>query len=75
MTFPNVVAPKRAVFSDLKSSKATKAGRGSSRKNRFMKLLGRWGKNTPSVDFLHCEHQSLTHPRGWRTWSSGPSVF
>ena len=25
-----------------------------------MKLLGRWGRNTPSVDFLHCGHQSWT---------------
>ena len=30
MTFADVLAPKRAVFSNLKSSKATKAGCGSS---------------------------------------------
>ena len=30
MTFADVVAPKRAVLSDLKSSKATKAGRDGS---------------------------------------------
>ena len=60
MTFAHVVAPKRALFSDLKSSKLTKAGRGGSKKSRFMKLLGRWGRNTPSVDFLHRGHQSWT---------------
>jgi len=30
MTFAGVAAPKRAIFSDLKSSKATNAGRGGS---------------------------------------------
>ena len=33
-----------------------------------MKLLGRWGRNTPSVVFLHCGHQSWTHSWGWRSW-------
>ena len=52
MTFAHVVAPKKAILSDLKSSKATKARRGGSEKSHFMKLLGRWGRNTPSVVFF-----------------------
>ena len=40
-----------------------------------MKLLGLWGRNTPSVVFLHCGNQSWTHPRGWRSWFGDLRTF
>ena len=46
------------------------------RKQGAAKLLGRWGRNTPSVVFfLHCGHQSWTHSRGWRSWFEGLRNF
>ena len=68
MTFAHVVAPKKAILSDLKSSKATKARRGEA--TGPLRL-----EHAFSSFFLHCGHQSWTHSRGWRSWFEGLRNF